>query len=139
MWTETGILSAGRRFSDGDRKSFLPAAVSATGDGNPLCCPQSHPLEQNVILQMDVIERVSLQSFQPVIDQSQNSGGAGIWREVIRDFTQPVEETGDVPVLIPDFLHAWFECLTLTVRRIVDIGFKQREDIDILLLAVFRH
>src|SRR5699024_6993327 len=33
------ILSAGRRFSDGDRKPFLPAAVSATGAGNPLRRP----------------------------------------------------------------------------------------------------
>src|SRR5699024_9674099 len=39
MWTETGILSAGRRFSDGDRKPFLPAAVSATGAGIPFCRP----------------------------------------------------------------------------------------------------
>src|SRR5699024_8798151 len=39
MWTETGILSAGRRFSDGDRKSFLPAAVLATEAGTPFCRP----------------------------------------------------------------------------------------------------
>src|SRR5699024_9512829 len=43
MWTETGILSAGRRFSDGDRKPFLPAAVSATGTGNPFCRPPFQP------------------------------------------------------------------------------------------------
>src|SRR5699024_11924868 len=39
MWTETGLLPAGRQVSNGDRKSFLPAAVSATGTGNPFCRP----------------------------------------------------------------------------------------------------
>src|SRR5699024_9512828 len=34
-------LSAGRRFSDGDRKPFLPAAVSASGPASPFCRPSS--------------------------------------------------------------------------------------------------